>query len=585
MAYTLQQLQQMGAKPVQPSGGNDSYTIDQLQKMGANPVIESVQGLPPPTLGGFIAKDITGKVAETERPTGFFKGLASDIFQSTLGSEGAAGLAQAPVRPIATAIGAETQIGMQENRKKLADTANNYIVMAHQEQNPERKRKLLSLAHSTLKEGDVIAQQSQQISQATPQSESTLKDIERIGGQAVNTALAFAPFAKGIPAPAAAGPLIGKGLQTLGVGATTAKRAVTVGKQIVPRAIESAGYGAGFGAGTALAEEKPSGEVLKSTLAGGGFGLAFPFAGTALKAAANAPGNKLLRMAASAYQRAMRPSLSKRNIGKIPSIIETGLKEGIALSERGVQKVSDTIDSLEESLGNAIAKAGEKGMKIKTATLLPFVQEAKNQIKNISDVAYAEKAVRDIDAIYANFRKKYGASIPVEIAQEIKTSTYRWLKDAYGELSSPVKEANKQLVRGLKEGIVDVAPRVRSINPRLKKLYEFDEALSRAKGRIGNLNLLGLGAKIFAAAGVAGGTKLGPILATIDFLLTSPSARSRRAIVYDRVGRLLNRLTPDEKVEAFANRPVLKDIYERFTGVKPKGTPPKIPIGLSLVKK
>jgi len=45
---------------------------------------------------------------------------------------------------------------------------------------------------------------------------------------------------------------------------------------------------------------------------------------------------------------------------------------------------------------------------------------------------------------------------------------------------------------------------------------------------------------------------------------------------------LLNKLTPDERIDAFANRPILRQIYERFTGYEAKGTPPPLRAGLGI---
>src|SRR3990167_2718570 len=132
-----------------------------------------------PGLGGFVLKDVTGQAAEADRPEGMIKGFASDVFQSTLGSSGATGLAQAPVRPIATKIGAEAQIDIQKSRQQLAESADKYIEMAKGEQDPARKKKLLALAGDTLRQTETLQKESEEVNKITPQSTSSLGDIER----------------------------------------------------------------------------------------------------------------------------------------------------------------------------------------------------------------------------------------------------------------------------------------------------------------------------------------------------------------------------------------------------------------------
>lgn len=55
MGYTLQQLQAMGAKPGNDTGGSTTYTADQLKAMGATPVSQSPfqPSVPAPDVNGF----------------------------------------------------------------------------------------------------------------------------------------------------------------------------------------------------------------------------------------------------------------------------------------------------------------------------------------------------------------------------------------------------------------------------------------------------------------------------------------------------------------------------------------------------
>ena len=116
-----------------------------------------------------------------------------------------------------------------------------------------------------------------------------------------------------------------------------------------------------------------------------------------------------------------------------------------------------------------------------------------------------------------------------EIAQKVKVRTGQQLKKYYDRLTTTGIEARKQGTRFLKEKIVEKAPEVGDINARLKSLYEFEEALSKASGRIGKLNLLGLGTKLGAATGGIKGSVIGAIADLID----KPVIKSATAIGLD----------------------------------------------------
>ena len=244
-------------------------------------------------LFSFIKKDITQQATEEDKPTGV-KGVIADIYQSTLGSEGISGLAQAPVRPILQAASARSQESMYGSRKDLADQALALIEKAKTLPEGEQRQKLLQAAREGLSSGEAIKADAQAMNEQTPQSTSTAGDIERILGQSVNTALTLAPFAKGAQAVAGA------------EKATQIMAKPTVTQRAIAGAKTGAGYGAGYGAGGALAEEKSAGDVLKSTLLGGATGAAIgaatPVIASGLKKATSVFGKRSAEKAAQAAE-------------------------------------------------------------------------------------------------------------------------------------------------------------------------------------------------------------------------------------------------------------------------------------------
>ena len=147
------------------------------------------------------------------------------------------------------------------------------------------------------------------------------------------------------------------------------------------------------------------------------------------------------------------------------------------------------------------------------------------------DISEAKNATKEIDNIYKEFVKKYGKELPIEVAQQIKVKTGQALRKYYDRMSSASIEGTKQGVRYLKDKIVEEAPQVGNINARLSNLYKFDQALSKASGRIGNLNLLGLPSKIGGAVGGMQGAVAGKILELLD----APAVKSGLAISLDKL--------------------------------------------------
>jgi hypothetical protein len=65
-----------------------------------------------------------------------------------------------------------------------------------------------------------------------------------------------------------------------------------------------------------------------------------------------------------------------------------------------------------------------------------------------------------------------GATIPVQIAQQIKQGTYGILNKKYGQIGSAETEAQKGLARGLKESIADAVPGVGALNAKESALIK-----------------------------------------------------------------------------------------------------------------
>ncbi len=268
----------------------------------------------------------------------------------------------------------------------------------------------------------------------------------------------------------------------------------------------------------------------KSTGLTAGIALALPVTFLALTTPLTKAAEKIYASAAK-FTKTAQNAAESRGI----DLVRTGLDERVFLSQGGVERVAAKIDDMERLLGSQIDDAGAAGAKISTRGMQSYVDEAKELFKYDVDVKASEQAMKELDDLVVNFKKQYGDYIPVEVAQQIKVKTGQMLAKYYARMTSAAKiEGSKQMVRFLKDKIVEAAPEVGDINKRLAALYQLDKALDSSVGRIKNLNLLGLGTKIL----MAGGTKETTAVAAVLQVLGAPLNKSGIAIGLNELAKL-----------------------------------------------
>ena len=244
-------------------------------------------------------------------------------------------------------------------------------------------------------------------------------------------------------------------------------------------------------------------------------------------------GESLINQARRIYQSALKPSTTLNPAEKL-KIVDTGLREAVNISQKGVEKLGEKITQLESALDAPIKEATAKGAKILVETLKPYIEDAKRILGKTADPLFSERAVQSIERRFEALRQKYPEGIPLDVAQELKTNTYQLIKKAYGKLSTSANEFQKQVARGLKDKIVEGAPIVGEINSRLKNLYAFEKEVERAANRITNRDIVGLGTKVLASA-------QGLPMKTIAIVneLLGPTAKSFNAIQLNKLGQKL----------------------------------------------
>lgn len=189
---------------------------------------------------------------------------------------------------------------------------------------------------------------------------------------------------------------------------------------------------------------------------------------------------------------ALKPTIEASRTGKADRAIATMLDEGYNVSPGGVEKIQARVSDLNKQVKDLISTSPQKVNKLAAAQPLGLVMDrAKRQANPLADM----NAVQGVFDEYMNHPLLVNkAEIPVQLAQELKTGTYRALGDkSYGELKSASIEAQKALASGLR-GVV--ADKIQAVRPLLAEESNLLNALSVSERRVmveANKNPLGLG--------------------------------------------------------------------------------------------
>jgi hypothetical protein len=206
-----------------------------------------------------------------------------------------------------------------------------------------------------------------------------------------------------------------------------------------------------------------------------------------------APGN-LFRQAARAipekipvriYESAIKPSTTLSDAER-SRIALTGLREGIAPTRGGLNKIRSTVDELNNQISGQIASGAQAGETVNAYDVAKRLQSPADFYGNTVN---PNKPIADIKAAGDEFIAAHGPEIPIDKAQKIKQNTYVANRKRYGELSSASNEAQKNLARGIKEEIVAKHPELSALNAREGSLLELDDAIQSAVNRIYNKEL------------------------------------------------------------------------------------------------
>jgi hypothetical protein len=236
---------------------------------------------------------------------------------------------------------------------------------------------------------------------------------------------------------------------------------------------------------------------------------------------------------AEAYQSALKPSTTLSEAQRT-AIVNTGLREKIPVSTKGLEDLSDLIQDINSKMDAAIpANSTQTVSKAAIANRLgPVAQKFAAQVNPESDLSAINESGKE-------FLRNQPANIPVQDAAALKTGTYRSLgTKAYGELKGAQIESQKALARGIKEELITQFPELEQLGIRDQQLLNLQPVLERAVNRIGNHQLIGIGTPVTtgAAKALTGSNTLAGVAGVLKAVLDNPMVKSRLAIALSKSG-------------------------------------------------
>lgn len=196
-------------------------------------------------------------------------------------------------------------------------------------------------------------------------------------------------------------------------------------------------------------------------------------------------------------QSALKPTLKQLETGQANTAIQTLLKEDVnptltkTIFGKGIDTLQAKVDTLNSQIVDIIKNS--KGTVNKSQVVAYLDDLEKNALNNAlpaGDLAAIQAAKQEF---LSHPLLKNMEEIPVQLAQKLKTGTYKSLGEkAYGELKSATVESGKTLARGLKDLIGKAEPGVLGLNKESQALYDTLDVAERRALIEANKDIAGL---------------------------------------------------------------------------------------------
>ena len=238
----------------------------------------------------------------------------------------------------------------------------------------------------------------------------------------------------------------------------------------------------------------------------------------------------LMPSAERMYQSALKP---RGSLDQVKAVVQTGLREGIPVSEQGLNQTGALIDSINSDIMQGIRARQAQGLTIDPNAVNARVDSLMQRYGNTLD---KQKAQDVIDQVKQRLLDLTGSRpIPVEQAQAMKQAEGQLVREAYGKPFFDVTiedRARQQVVRGLKEEIENVFPEIKSLNAREGQLINLEKALTDFVKREGNKPMSSFGTSVrgLAVAAATGNPHMALEAMLLSGALEDPAIKSRIAL-------------------------------------------------------
>lgn len=245
------------------------------------------------------------------------------------------------------------------------------------------------------------------------------------------------------------------------------------------------------------------------------------------------------------YQSAMKPSTTLPETERA-RLLDAGIEVGATPTKRSLEKIQGKKEKLGAAIGEAEGALTQKDVEIPSNKLFTYVDEVERDFIPLnpnakSNMAKIDQVVEDMmDGIfYAG-----GRLTPQDVAK-IKRNIYQTVsydkKLGDNRKIDDVQEATlKAIAKAAKEQLEILDPELAKINAAYGKVSEVQRKIQNpAAARIGNRDLVGIGAPIKTAAGAATGGGPGAVLGLLQGVIDAPTFKSNLAIGANRTGKLL----------------------------------------------
>jgi hypothetical protein len=264
-----------------------------------------------------------------------------------------------------------------------------------------------------------------------------------------------------------------------------------VGVGGVPGAIGGAALGGSAGEAAKQLYNQATGRAAPPTSDAAATGIAKEGAVQgAAEATGQIAGRVLSKAAPWLMQSAVKPTLAtlKDYSTTAPKLVRTLLDEGVNVSRGGLAKLDALLGATNKQIADAVATA--KGSVEKSDVLGRLGQTYERFGKGL-DAREARQAITKEGEKLIDHPEFAKDAMTVPQAQDLKRGIYQEIKDSYGTLSGPAKEAKKAIARGLKEEVAGAVPEITKLNARDAQLMAAEEAVGRRVSVAGNRDPVG----------------------------------------------------------------------------------------------